>query len=101
MAGTWPVTKDYIVIPPNLTHGNFIDGEEPAENMASGAWTDRNRLLVYGRRLGRVASDQFDFRFDKNRLHLCIKTPALAVPGRAVDKKKGEFYLTAVLDEQC
>lgn len=101
MAGTWPVTKDYIVIPPNLTHGNFIDGEEPAENMASGAWTDRNRLLVYGRSLGRVASDQFDFRFDKNRLHLCIKTPALAVPGCAVDKKKGEFYLTAVLDEQC
>ena len=101
MAGKWPVSGDYIVIPPNLTHGNFIDGENQSENMASGAWTDRNRLLMFGRSLGRVASDQFDFRFDGNRLHLYIKTPALAVPGCTVDKKKGEFYLTAVLNGQC
>ncbi|WP_215695891.1 serine hydrolase [Clostridium sp. MCC353] len=101
MAGKWPLSGDYIVIPPNLTHGNFIDGENQTEHMAGGAWTDRNRLLVFGRSLGRVASDQFDFRFDEDGLHLYIKTPALAIPGCAVDKKKGEFHLTAVLDEQC
>lgn len=97
LGGTWPESADYLVIPPNLTHGNFIDGEDQTVNMASGAWQDGQKFLVYGRSYGRIASDQFHFRFEDGGLNLEVFTPALALPGCSVDKKSGEFRLKAHL----
>ena len=97
LSGEWAGNRDYIIIPVNLTHGNFVDGEDQEMNLASAAWTDRDTLLMYGRSFGRVASDQFRFHFDGGRLSVSVLTPALALPGRKTERKKGEFTLNGVL----
>ncbi len=93
--GQWPESTDYVIIPVNLSHGNFIDGEDPTRNMASGAWRDRNTLRVYGRSFGRIESDKLTFCFEGDQLTIRILTPALALPGVVTDRSKGEFVLHA------
>ena len=93
--GEWPESDGYVIIPENRSHGNFIDGEDGARNMASGAWRDRDTLRVYGRGFGRIESDKFTFCFAGDRLAIRILTPALALPGVVTDRSKGEFVLHA------
>lgn len=97
--GEWPESEDYVLIPVNLSHGNFIDGEDSGIQMASGAWRDRNVLRIYGRSPGRIESDKFTFEFYKDELRLSILTPALALPGVATNRKKGQFFLKARLSK--
>ena len=40
--GEWPETKDYALIPVNLGHGNFIDGED-TENQSGERRMERPR----------------------------------------------------------
>lgn len=94
--GTWPECEDYILIPENMGHGNFIDGEDSSVNIASGAWRERNIFRVYGRSFGRIESDKFTFYFEEDRLTVDIMTPALALPGVVTDRKKGRFILQAM-----
>ncbi len=91
--GEWPTTEDYVLIPPNLTHGNFIDGENPAVNMASAVWRDQSTLRIYGRSFGRIESDKFTFSFDGDQVTVSILTPALALPGIVTDRSKGQYVL--------
>lgn len=93
--GEWPETKDYALIPVNLGHGNFIDGEDMETNLASGAWRDRETLRIYGRSFGRMESDKFTFVFQGDELTVSILTPALALPGVTTNRKKGQFVLKA------
>lgn len=96
LSGQWLTSPDLIFIPPNMTHGNFTNGE-PEVQMASGAWRTQNEFVVTVRSYGRIQSDIFYFRFEDDTLKLHISTAVLARPGFPWDGDTGQYDLTAVL----
>jgi len=96
LGGEWPESRDMLLIEPDYTHGNFINSESNL-NMASGAWTEKNELVIKVRSFSRMQSDIFYFKFIPDGLWLHISTVAPSKPGFPRDDSAGQYDLCARL----
>ena len=97
LGGSWPESKDYIIIDPDKTHGNFIHGIDDTISMASGAWTDSNTFVMHGRGKARMCTDKFIFKFIDDCITIDLKTNVISLPGYPNKLGKGEFLFKGLV----